>query len=120
MIAYCGLICDSCTLYLATQEPDTSRQTAMRIEIAAVCNEKYGMNLLPADVTDCDGCRADTGRIFSGCLACAIRKCAKQKDLESCAACSGYPCEILGKVFGEDPAAQGRLEELRKSRSPLQ
>jgi len=116
MIACCGLLCDTCTIHLATMEPDISRKAAMRNEIAAVCNEKYGMSLSPADVTDCDGCRADTGRIFSGCLTCEIRKCAKQKDLESCAACSDYPCVILGKTFQEDPAAQGRLDAIRRSR----
>ena len=115
MIAYCGLLCDTCTIHLATLEPDTSKQAAMRIEIAGVCNEKYGMSLSPDDVTDCDGCRADTGRIFSGCLTCEIRKCARQKDLESCAACSEYPCEILEKTFQEDPAAQGRLEAIRRT-----
>jgi hypothetical protein len=113
MLAYCGLICDTCRIHQATQEPDKSKQAAMRIEIASICNEKYGMNLVPDDVTDCDGCRANTGRIFSGCLACEIRKCAKQKNLESCAGCSAYPCISLERVLQDDPAAKGRLDAMR-------
>jgi len=113
MIAYCGLLCDTCPIHLASLEQDESKQAAMRIEIAAICNEKYGMNMSPADVNDCDGCRADTGRIFSGCLTCEIKKCAKQKSLENCAVCIGYPCEILERFFHEDPDAKGRLEAIR-------
>lgn len=116
MIAYCGLLCDSCTIHLATLEPDKSKQTAMRTEIAGICNETYGMNLSPADVTDCDGCRAGTGRIFSGCLGCEIRKCATQKSLENCAVCNDYPCSILERFFHDDPAAQGRLDAIRSNR----
>jgi hypothetical protein len=116
MIAYCGLLCDRCPIHLATLETDKSKQAAMRIEIAAICNEKYGMSLKAADVNDCDGCRAGTGRIFSGCMACEIHKCAEQKNLENCAACSDYPCEILERFFHDDPDAQGRLEAIRSSR----
>ena len=113
MIAYCGLLCDGCRIHLATLEQDKSRQLVMRTEIVTICNEKYGMNLVLADVTDCDGCCADTGRIFSGCLTCEIRKCAKQRMLVSCANCNEYPCSKLEKMFQEDPEAQVRLENIR-------
>lgn len=113
MLAYCGLLCETCPIHLATLEPDRQKKAAMLIEIAATCNEKYSMNLNPVDVTDCDGCRADTGRIFSSCLACEIRKCAALRNLESCAGCSAYPCVILEKVFQDDPAAKGRLDAIR-------
>jgi hypothetical protein len=116
MLAYCGLLCDTCPIHLATLESDKSKQAALRIDIAAICNEKYGMTLGPSDVTDCDGCRADTGRIFSECLACEIRHCVRQKYLESCAACGDYPCKILERVFHDDPAAQDRLDAIRNNR----
>lgn len=116
MIAYCGLLCDTCPIHLATLETDKPKQTLMRKEIAEVCNEKYEMSLSPADVNDCDGCTAGTGRIFSGCLTCEIRRCARQKDLESCAMCGDYPCHILEKTFHEDPASKDRLEAIRSSR----
>jgi len=111
ILAYCGLLCGSCPIHLASLEPDKSRQHAMRIEIARISNEKYAMNLNPAEVTDCDGCRADTGKIFSACLACGIRKCAQQKELESCAYCIDYPCKKLEKIFQDDPEARVRLEK---------
>ena len=113
MIAYCGLVCDSCPIYLATLEQDKSRQQEIRNSIAKICNEQYGMSLKPEDVTDCDGCLANTGRLFSGCLNCEIRKCAIQKEIESCAYCPEYACNKLEEMFKHESGARERLDEKR-------
>ena len=116
MMAYCGLTCDSCPIYLATLEQDKSHQQEMRISIARLCSEQYGMNLKPEDITDCDGCRADTGRLFSGCWNCEIRKCASQRNLESCAYCPEYACDKLTEFLSHETDAQNRLEEIRNTK----
>ena len=113
MIAYCGLRCDSCPIHLATLEQDKSRQQTMRKSIAEQCSKNYHMNLDPEEVTDCDGCRANTGKLFSGCLNCEIRKCAIERKIESCAYCFDYACELLKKHFSLDPSAKTRLEKIR-------
>jgi hypothetical protein len=113
MIAYCGLTCDSCPIHLATLEQDKSRQLTIRESIAEQCSKLYGMNLQLEDITDCDGCRANTGRLFSGCSNCEIRKCAVQKNIENCAYCNDYACERLKEHFSHDSIAQNRLEEIR-------
>jgi hypothetical protein len=113
MKSYCGLICNSCSIHLATLEKDESKQRSMRIEIASICREKYGMNLRYEDITDCDGCRVDGGRLFSGCLSCEIRACASNRMIESCANCNDYPCLKLDRIFQEDPEARVRLEKIR-------
>ena len=113
MMAYCGLRCDTCPILLATLEENESRQRAMRESIADECSELYGINMKPGDITDCDGCRAGNDRIFSGCLKCEIRKCARERKVGSCANCDDYPCEILRKNFLLDPSAKKRLEEIR-------
>ncbi len=113
MIAYCGLDCDGCPIHLATLEPDKSRQRTMRIDIARICTKQYGMNLLPEDVTDCDGCLSPLNRLFSGCAKCEIRKCAVVKNIASCAACIDYACPRLLKHFETDPGARTRLDTLR-------
>jgi hypothetical protein len=113
-IAYCGLDCSSCPVHLATLEPDAGKQCAMRVSIAHECFEHYGMRMLPEEVNDCDGCRANTGRLFSSCRNCAIRKCASAKELESCAYCDEYACDKLGEMFRLDPEAKSRLEKIRK------
>jgi hypothetical protein len=113
MIAYCGLVCDTCPIHLATFEEDKVKQMEMKAEIAAVCNEQYGWKMCADDITDCDGCCADTGRIFSVCLTCEIRKCAQEKKLLSCGLCLDYPCNRLEPVIRDDPSAKERLEKIR-------
>ena len=114
MIAYCGLACESCMIHLATLELDQSQQQAMREVIAEQCSTIYGMNLQAKDITDCDGCRAKTGRLFSGCTQCNIRKCAISKNIDSCAFCVDYTCKELQEHFLLDPEASTRLETMRK------
>jgi hypothetical protein len=115
MIAYCGLVCESCPVHLATLEQDKYQQQKMRESIAELCSKQYGMNLQPDDINDCDGCRADTGRLFSGCYICAVRKCASQKNIENCAYCNDYACAILKEHFSHDPDAQTHLEDIRQA-----
>jgi hypothetical protein len=115
MIAYCGLTCDTCPVHLATLEQDVLKRQTLRIDIAQKCREHYGMNLQPHDITDCDGCRSGTDRLFSGCVNCEIRGCAIDRELTSCAFCDDYGCEKLLKHFKADPSAQARLEILRNA-----
>jgi len=115
MIAYCGLVCDECPIHLATLETDLIRQQAMREDIVRQCAIAYGINIQLSDVTDCDGCRAESGRLFSGCRNCDIRNCAREKGVENCAHCSDYPCEKLEGIFGQEPEAKVRLDDIRQA-----
>jgi hypothetical protein len=112
-IAFCGLDCSACPIHLATLEPDALKQNAMRESIANECFVHYGMKLQPEQVNDCDGCQAITGRLFSSCRDCKIRKCASAKKLENCAYCEEYACADLEKMFSLDPEARVRLEKIR-------
>jgi hypothetical protein len=111
--SYCGIACDSCPIHLATLEQDKVLQYSMRISIANQISAIYKKNLKPEDITDCDGCLADTGRIFSECRDCEVRKCASTKKIDNCAHCSNYACSILQNHFLQEPAAENRLEEIR-------
>ena len=113
MIAYCGLTCDTCPIHLATVETDEARQKEMRESVVHQCAELYDMNLRLEEITDCDGCRAETGRLFSGCRNCEIRKCAIRKNLENCAFCEHYACDLLAKHFIVDPGSRETLERIR-------
>jgi hypothetical protein len=115
LTAYCGLSCGTCPIHLATLEPDLSVKQELRISIAGLCTEQYGMNLLAEDITDCDGCKTNTGRLFSGCKACRIRPCAMNKKVDNCSSCADYACEKLEAFFTQDPEAKQRLEAIRKS-----
>ncbi len=113
MIAYCGLVCHTCPIYLATREEDKEEQAHLRARISALMKEQYGMNYGPEEITDCDGCLTEQGRLFVGCYSCDIRKCARQKHVENCAYCTDYICEKLKAFFDTDPDAKTLLDEVR-------
>jgi hypothetical protein len=115
MLAFCGLRCDTCPIFLATLETNQTKQAEMRKAIAEECNEHYDMKFLPAEITDCDGCKSNSGRLFSGCLNCKVRQCAQTLELESCAYCQNYLCSKLDEMFLTDPSAKVRLDELRQA-----
>lgn len=80
MIAYCGIICSKCPVYLATQADDDQA----RAEVAKLWSKQYGMDIKPEDV-NCDGCLQKTGRLFSHCRVCDIRACGMEKKISTCA-----------------------------------
>jgi hypothetical protein len=114
MLAYCGLICHTCPIYLATREENKEKQAGMRDHISKLLNEQYGMLYEKEDIHDCDGCLTEWGRLFPPCLSCDIRKCAKQKGLVNCAHCTDYICGKLEAFFAKEPDAKSRLDEERK------
>ena len=117
-LAYCGLICRTCQIYLATREPDKEKKYKMRADIAREITKHYGGETKSEDVGDCDGCKTEGGRLFG--TDCPMRICAVEKDIESCAYCDDYPprdavrcCEALEKLFSTDPGARERLDKIR-------
>lgn len=115
MIAYCGLDCLSCPIYLVTREQDKKKQKEKRKEIVRLIKEHYGIVSKLEEITDCDGCMADTGRLFSGCKDCPIRECAINKELQSCVYCKDYICGTLEEFFVKEPDAKKRLDKIRNS-----
>jgi len=118
-MAYCGLECETCPVHLATLETDSDRQSAMRAEIADQLDKIYGIKMPAKDVNDCDGCKADTGRLFPGCSECGIRVCASRKNIGNCAYCPEYQCETLKKHLVLDPGSEKRLEEILNKQKNL-
>ena len=115
MISFCGMTCYKCLIFLATREKDTEKQRQMRAEIAQKINEIYKEKMKAEDVTDCDGCKAEEARLFSGCKKCEIRKCAKGKAIENCAHCGEYVCKKLQKFFAIETDAKSRLDVIRNA-----
>jgi hypothetical protein len=112
-LSYCGLICDKCAIYLATREKDEEKKHEIRADIAKQIKEIYGQDCKPEDVTNCDGCKSESGRLFSGCSKCNMRKCAQDKGIDNCAYCTDYPCEELEKLFATDVEARKRLDKIK-------
>jgi len=108
-LAYCGLICRTCKIHLATREPDEEKRYEMKADIAKEITRHYGNEWNPDDVGECDGCKAEGGGLF--CTGCRIRKCAVEKGISNCAFCNDYPCEALEVTT--DPGARERLDKIR-------
>jgi len=108
-IAYCGIDCGACPAYVATRNDDD----ALRAETARKWSELYGAERKVEDI-NCDGCSGDSGRLFLYCGACEVRKCAREKKVETCANCPEYSCEKLDKFLTDVPEARKVLDGLRK------
>lgn len=113
IIAYCGISCHTCPIFVATRTLNRATQAHMRAEIARVLSERYGMICGPDDVTDCDGCSIERGRLFALCRNCFIRGCARSREIGSCAHCIDYPCDQLEAFLESEPGARARLEAVR-------
>jgi hypothetical protein len=109
MVATCGLVCDECPAYIATQKNDN----AQRAETAKKWSQLYHADIQPADI-NCDGCQSASPRLFHHCFECEIRACALEKKVSTCAACPEYSCQKLDGFLAMVPEARAMLEELRK------
>ena len=105
MIAYCGLKCEECPAYLATQEDDVEQLKALATEWST---DDYPFTL--ADMR-CDGCTT-TERVFKWCQDCPIRACCIAKGFANCAHCADLPCDKLAQGPTE---RVDRLQEIRRT-----
>jgi len=98
---YCGLYCKNCAV-------------KVKVEPAAIVlydeMKKAGfeeiVNMIPggtefwpflknmAEQGVCISCREGSGN-----PGCAVRICAKEKNVEMCALCESYPCELFTRYF---------------------
>ena len=113
IVSYCGLMCSGCPILWATNEKDKSLKEKMKIEIAGLSNKLYKTEYTAEDITDCNGCLSEDGKLFPGCYDCKIRNCARDKKIPNCAHCSDYICETLELFFKDNPESKSRLEFIR-------
>jgi len=115
IIAYCGLNCSECPVFLATKTHDRALQEKTAREWSAQFSAFTGRTDLRAEEMVCDGCAAADGRIFPGCRVCPMRICAQGQKLTTCADCGRFEsCEQLNGFFTQAADAKQRLMELRR------
>lgn len=102
MTVFCGLNCLACPIYIAAREKDPGRREKLKGEIATRIFEHYGKRASPDEITDCDGCRSSTERLFSGCADCQVRKCALDRGVEICAVCPAYVCDKVREFMSSE------------------
>ncbi len=108
MVAYCGLVCTECPVFLATQKNDDEEKRT----VAARWSKYFGWDLKPSDI-NCDGCLLDDGRLFGYCQKCEARACGHEKRIENCAHCDDYACSKLDGPFKLDPRIKENLDKIR-------
>jgi len=110
MVGFCGLLCNECGAFIATKNDDDEK----RAEVAQLWSKQYNTDVKPEEI-NCDGCISESGRLFSHCKVCEVRKCGKEKGVENCAYCNEYACQKLEGFFQVLPDAKKRLDEIRSS-----
>ncbi len=100
-LAFCGLYCGACPLFLATQ--------------AGALDTLEGRGL-GAESLQCLGCRSEKVSVY--CLNCSMKKCASGQGLVSCADCADFPCRVL-MAFDRDGLAhhRGVVDSLQECRA---
>lgn len=104
-LAYCGLNCNQCPVYLASITKNTEKQIILAKEYSTdTCK-------FSKDDMFCLGCHSDT-LSDKMCGGCEIRKCGIEKTSGSCAACAEFPCSILETYLGVNSDSLNNLKEL--------
>ena len=108
IVAYCGLVCNECPAYEATQRNDNEA----RAKVAEEWSKQFHHNFKAEDI-DCSGCLAVGELQFSYCSMCDIRKCGSDRKVVNCAYCVEYPCDKLNDFRTKVAEAKTKLEAIR-------
>ena len=107
--AYCGIDCTDCPAYIAKQTDDD--------DLRAITAEKWSSPDFPVSPEDinCGGCKTCEEELSVVTKPCTLRPCAQQRNVETCAHCPDFICEILEHYFqvaGEE--ARERLTKIHE------
>jgi hypothetical protein len=105
IIAFCGLVCTECPAYVATQAGDQKKLSQLALEWGS------GGQVLSAEDCLCSGCKG-RGLLASFVGQCKIRRCARDRGVETCGHCPDYPCGLLEETFRRSPEAKAVLDEI--------
>ena len=105
-ICYCGLYCENCAVKAKVGPAGKVLYEEMK---------KAGFEDVIHFIPGGEGFwpflkgMAENGMCISckdggGNPGCAIRKCAKEKNVEACALCENYPCDALAEFFKGYPS----------------
>lgn len=88
-IAFCGLACSECPVYIATKTGDEELKEKLAKEYST---ESFKFE---KDDMNCTGCHSIEGANKKMCVECPMRECGMEKKLTHCAECNEYPCQHI-------------------------
>jgi len=116
-LAYCGLNCKDCVVFIATVNDDNELRRKTAEEWGKTYAEYIGKKYLSVEDMNCQGCRSDGDLRFIGCTNCPIRKCSQEKNLDTCADCDEYEtCAMINGFFTTSPEAKENLDQIRANK----
>ena len=87
--SYCGIDCGKCPAYIAGREREALLKQL----------EESGLKAPMVYFTDndfyCDGCGSRSSKQKTMCAECKIRSCAQSRQMDNCAQCAQFPCQII-------------------------
>jgi hypothetical protein len=108
LYAFCGLDCTGCPAFHASER----LSMAERQKIADQWAKDFNAAIKATDI-DCVGCTSRDGVHVGYCSMCAIRACALEKAVATCAQCGQFGCEKLEGFLKNAPVARENLAKLR-------
>ena len=106
-IAFCGLDCGKCPMYIATKNDDPQA----RADASRMLEETYGLKFKPEEI-NCDGCQTRGGRLLAYCNDCKVRACGIANGVTDCTRCADQPCPHLAEFHAFSPKAKAAYEAL--------
>ncbi len=100
LAAVCGLYCEACSLYIATNE-DPARLTALAKTFR-----------LPEEEMRCYGCRSETRGPY--CKTCEMFVYAAERGIDFYSKCDEYSCDTLKAFQAEQPHRAELWEDLER------
>ena len=113
---YCGLYCDNCAVKVKVEPASKVLYDEMKkagfedIMPFLPDGEKFWSFLKNMAIEGvCVSCRAGSGN-----PGCQVRICAQTKNVEMCALCESYPCELFTRYFEGYPVLRHDNAVLRE------
>ena len=110
LISCCGMDCEQCNAFIATQNDDNQ----LRTETAEIWSKQYNHPFKPEDI-NCTGCLEEGAKI-GHCNVCPVRNCSTAKEVANCGKCEDFACDTLTNFFKLFPDnGQANMERLKNN-----
>ncbi len=108
-ISCCGIMCNECPVYIATQRDDDTMRKYLAHEYSF-----EGTVFYPKDIV-CHGCHTVSADHNKFGKNCKIRRCCKETHVKICAECKKFPCNKTDEYIPAESEQMYRLFEMHKA-----